>query len=97
LIQLKTPLHFSIGQKVVAVGGDRLCLHRQRARICSRPPYLRIDVEPTRGNGLTTPSQIMVDKAWTIPSRKISRRIGRLDRGTLLAVERALASFFGIG
>jgi mRNA-degrading endonuclease toxin of MazEF toxin-antitoxin module len=39
----------------------------------------------------------MVDKAWTIPSRKISRRIGRLDRGTLLAVERALASFFGIG
>jgi mRNA interferase MazF len=60
-------------------------------------PALRITVQPTPKNGLRDPSQIMVDRAMTAPRGKIGRRIGRLDRDTLTAVNRSLAVFLGIG
>jgi mRNA interferase MazF len=60
-------------------------------------PELRITVQPTPRNGLRHPSQIMVDRAMTAPRGKIGRRIGRLDRDTLVAVNRSLAMFLGIG
>jgi mRNA interferase MazF len=60
-------------------------------------PELRITVNPTPQNGLRQPSQIMVDRAMTAPRGKIGRRIGRLDRDTLVAVNRSLALFLGIG
>lgn len=60
-------------------------------------PELRITVHPTPQNGLRHPSQIMVDRTMTAPRGKIGRRIGRLDRDTLVAVNRSLAVFLGIG
>ncbi len=57
----------------------------------------RIDCKPTRKNGLRQKSQIMVDKIMTVTKAKIGGRIGRLDRDTLRAVNRALASYLGIG
>jgi mRNA interferase MazF len=60
-------------------------------------PELRITVQPTPENGLRHPSQIMVDRTMTAPRGKIGRRIGRLDRDTLVAVNRSLAVFLGIG
>jgi mRNA interferase MazF len=57
----------------------------------------RIAVEPTKGNGLRTPSQIMVDKAHTIPRDKAGNPFGALETRTLTAVNRALAVFLGQG
>jgi mRNA interferase MazF len=57
----------------------------------------RILVEPTIGNGLRTTSQIMVDKAHTIPLEKAGEAFGRLDTQTLMSVNRALAIFLGLG
>jgi mRNA interferase MazF len=57
----------------------------------------RIDCAPTRKNGLRERSQIMVDKIMTITKGRIGGRIGHLDRDTLLAVNRALASYLAIG
>lgn len=63
-----------------------------------RPAELtRIDCAPTHKNGLRHPSQIMVDKIMTVTKAKIGACIGRLDRDTLLAVNRALTSYLGIG
>jgi len=59
-------------------------------------PELRLTVRPTPENGLRHPSQIMVDRTMTAPRGKIGRRIGRLDRDTLFAVNRSLAIFLGI-
>jgi len=59
-------------------------------------PLIRIDVPGTAANGLRTASQIMIDKAATIPRAKIGTRIGRLDEATLGHVTRALARFLGI-
>jgi mRNA interferase MazF len=57
----------------------------------------RIAVEPTVKNGLLWPSQIMVDKAHTIPRDKAGEPFGQLEARTLTAVNRALAVFLGLG
>jgi len=59
-------------------------------------PLLRIPVEPNGGNGLRKQSQVMIDKTQTVPRDKIGSTIGRLDADTLVAVDRALATFLGI-
>jgi len=57
----------------------------------------RIAVEPSGRNGLLAPSQIMVDKAHTIPRDKAGGAFGELEPRTLAAVNRALAIFLGLG
>lgn len=60
-------------------------------------PLLRVTVEPDDSTGLRLRSQVMVDKATTIPRTKAGNRIGRLDEVTLAQVSRALAAFLDIG
>jgi mRNA interferase MazF len=57
----------------------------------------RIAVKPSAGNGLHSLSQIMVDKAHTIPREKAGEAFGKLEAQTLAAVNRALAVFLGLG
>ena len=59
-------------------------------------PLLRVPVEPSDGNGLRAPSQIMIDKASTVPADKLGPAFGRLDDGTMIAVNRSLALFLGL-
>ena len=56
----------------------------------------RIAVEPTGENGLRTRSQVMVDKAHTIPRDKAGTPFGKLEARTMTAVDRALAVFLGM-
>ncbi len=58
-------------------------------------PLFRIDVEPDTENGLKKLSQVMVDKAMTVPRVKVGDAFGRMDDKTLMAVNRALAVFLG--
>jgi mRNA interferase MazF len=57
----------------------------------------RIAAEPTSRNGLRASSQIMVDKAHTIPREKAGEPFGELESRTLTAVNRAMAVFLGLG
>ncbi len=57
----------------------------------------RIAVNPSSKNGLRAPSQIMVDKAHTIPREKAGVPFGELELRTLKAVDRSLAVFLGLG
>ncbi len=57
----------------------------------------RITVNPSQKNGLRASSQIMVDKAHTIPRDKAGVPFGELESRTLKAVDRALAVFLGLG
>lgn len=59
-------------------------------------PLFRIAIEPSAENGLRKPSQVMVDKAHTVPREKLSDPIGRLEDDVLLGATRALAVFVGI-
>ena len=58
-------------------------------------PLFRIPVNPTEQNGLTKPSQVMVDKPQSVTRKKVGSVFGRLDDETMLAVNRALAVFLG--
>ena len=54
-------------------------------------PLFRIPVNPSELNGLTKPSQVMVDKPQSVTREKVGAVIGHLDDETMLAVNRALA------
>jgi mRNA interferase MazF len=58
-------------------------------------PLFRIRVEPSAGNGLRQPSDVMADKPRTVPRDKVGEAIGRLSDDTMLRVNRALALFLG--
>jgi mRNA interferase MazF len=55
----------------------------------------RITIEASRQNGLRRRSQVMVDKASTLPRLKTGPVVGRLSTSEMAAVNRALALFFG--
>ncbi|HEY0206396.1 MAG TPA: type II toxin-antitoxin system PemK/MazF family toxin [Acetobacteraceae bacterium] len=59
-------------------------------------PLVRVLVEPTPGNGLTKPSQVMVDKPQTPLRARIGPAFGRLDDAAMVTVNRALAVFLGL-
>lgn len=59
-------------------------------------PLFRITVNPTEGNGLNKPSQVMVDKPQSVSREKIGAVLGHLDDAAMLAVNRALAVFLGL-
>ena len=61
-----------------------------------RAPLFRISIKPTKRNALRRESQIMVDKAQTVPREKVGAPFGRLADDSMLAVDRALAVFLGI-
>jgi mRNA interferase MazF len=58
-------------------------------------PLFRIAITPSELNGLSKPSQVMVDKPQSIAREKADAVIGRLDDEAMLAVNRALAVFLG--
>lgn len=58
-------------------------------------PLFRIAVEPNATNGLHKRSQVMVDKAQTVPRAKLGEPFGQLDDAAMLAITRALAVFLG--
>ncbi len=55
----------------------------------------RVLVHPTELNGLQKVSQIMVEKASTVPQSKANQSIGRLSAEDMSAVNQALAVFLG--
>ena len=58
-------------------------------------PLFRFTVEPDAENCLRKRSQIMIDKAVTVPREKIGEVFGHLRDADMLATTRALALFLG--
>lgn len=56
----------------------------------------RLAVGPSPENGLRVMSQIMIDKAVSVPREKIGEAFGQLDDDTMKAVSRALVAFLGL-
>ena len=59
-------------------------------------PLFRLTVEPSRGNGLRSLSQLMIDKVTTVARTRITQSIGRLEDDLMVRVSRALALWVGI-
>jgi mRNA interferase MazF len=59
-------------------------------------PLFRVTVGAGEETGLRILSQIMVDKATTVPRVKLGARIGQVDEVTMQAVKEALRGFLGL-
>jgi mRNA interferase MazF len=59
-------------------------------------PLFRIPLEPTAANRLKAPSQIMVDKIFSVRADRVGKTIGRVGDDTMITVGRALAVWLGI-
>jgi mRNA interferase MazF len=59
-------------------------------------PLFRVTVAAAESTGLCVVSQIMVDKATTVPRAKLGARIGQADTATMQAVDEALRGFLGL-
>ena len=59
-------------------------------------PLFRISVPPGEQIGLRVESQIMVDKATTVPRAKIGPQIGHVDEQTMRKVEESLRGFLAL-
>jgi mRNA interferase MazF len=53
-------------------------------------PLVRIDVEPSQRNGLRKPSQLMVDKLFTVPTEAVGEVVGQLEPQVLVDLDLAL-------
>jgi len=59
-------------------------------------PLFRVAVNASKETGLRVASQIMVDKATTVPRIKVGPRIGRVNSTAMEAVNQALRGFLGL-
>ena len=59
-------------------------------------PLIRLPVEPNPGNGLRSPSRLMVDKITTVSKSKLGDRIGRLADEDIVRLNRAVLVFLGV-
>ncbi len=57
---------------------------------------IRLLVQPSAANGLSQPSQIMVDKISTASKAKLGEFVGRLEPWRLDQLNRALADFLDL-
>jgi mRNA interferase MazF len=60
-------------------------------------PLIRLLVAPSSGNGLTKPSQLMVDKLFTVPMAALGAETGRLESEHLQAMDQPLRGWLGLG
>ncbi len=59
-------------------------------------PLVRIPVHPSSENGLRVVSQVMIDRAISVPRDKAGAAFGMLDAQTMHSVDRVLAAFLGL-
>jgi len=57
---------------------------------------MRVTVQPSAQNGLQKPSQVMVDKVYTLPRSKVGNAFGSIEDEIMREVDRCLTVFLGI-
>ena len=59
-------------------------------------PIFRLDIAPSKLNGLSKDSQIQMDKIMSIKKEKVGSVIGKIEESLLVRVNRALALWLGL-
>ena len=83
----------------VVVQADRWLQGHPSVTLCPltstlrQAPLVRIAVEPSPRNGLHKPSQLMVDKLFSVPIQAVGEVVGQLEPDVLLNLDLALRSW----
>ncbi len=59
-------------------------------------PLIRLPIMPTKQNGLSSASQLMVDKVTTVTKAKLQKRVGKLTEGDMTRLSHAVLVFLGL-
>ena len=59
-------------------------------------PLFRVRIEPNPANGLQKASDVMVDKAQSVPRDRVGSVFGHVSEEETLAISRSLAVFLGV-
>jgi mRNA interferase MazF len=59
-------------------------------------PLFRLNITPSRSNGLRETSRLMVDKITTVRRSRLGAQLGILDDADLIRLNRAMVVFLGI-
>lgn len=59
-------------------------------------PLLRLELQPSDGNGLRHVSRVMIDKVSTLSRDKLGKRIGSLPDEQMARISRSLADFLSL-
>lgn len=70
-----------------------VCPVTSHTKDCS---LFRLDIKPTKVNGLQTPSQVMIDKLMSIRTNKIRESIGHLTTDEVTQVNNALSLWLNL-
>jgi mRNA interferase MazF len=80
----------------VVVQADRWLQAHPSVTLCpltstlTQAPLVRIAVEPSPRNGLRKPSQLMVDKLFTVPIQAVGEVVGQLEPQAVIELDLAL-------
>ncbi|MFM9101695.1 MAG: type II toxin-antitoxin system PemK/MazF family toxin, partial [Cyanobium sp.] len=80
----------------VVVQADRWLQAHPSVTLCPltstlrQAPLVRITVDPSSRNGLRKPSQLMVDKLFTVPLQAVGEVVGQLEPDVLTELDLAL-------
>jgi mRNA interferase MazF len=100
VVTVALPGDFGKARPAVVLRSDRFAAHRvislaPLTTFRRNAPLLRVDIAPSTGNGLTTPSQAMIDALQSVRVRRIGEVIGQLAAVDLQHVTRAIAVHLG--
>ena len=59
-------------------------------------PTFRVTVQPSAGNGLHKPSQVMIDKVMTLPLDRLANRIGSVGANDLDQISASLRAWMDL-
>jgi len=59
-------------------------------------PLIRYTIQPLESNGLNLPTDVMIDKIFTIPRDRMGNKIGKLTSAQMAEITASLAIFLGI-
>jgi mRNA interferase MazF len=62
----------------------------------SDSPLIRHTIQPSESNGLNLPTDVMIDKIFTIPRDRMGDKIGHLSSTQMAEITSSLAIFLGI-
>ncbi len=104
IVTVAAPGAYGKPRPAVVIQGDALNQAEPRSTIVALmtssvvdAPLLRLTIQPAPTNGLKKVSQVQANRILTLPTDKVGKRIGRLSREEIIALNRMLAVVIGLG
>lgn len=77
-------------------GNGSLTVLLMTSHLKSDSPLIRHTLQPSDANGLLAPTDVMIDKIFTIPRGRMGQCIGHLTSTEMAEITSALAVFLGM-